>query len=64
MRDADDMLCDDEDTFEPDGSPTIATLQRWSREGDMEAIDGCGPVEDDGYCEHGKPSWMRSMGLI
>jgi hypothetical protein len=33
-------------------------------DGTMKATDGCGPVEDDGRCEHGgAASLMRSIGL-
>ncbi len=43
--------------------PDIETIIEWSHDGDMEATDGCG-VEDDGYCEHGHPSWMLELGMI
>ena len=58
MRDAENMLCDD------DGTPDLETIARWSQAGEMEATDGCGPIEDDGYCEHGRPSWMLTLGFI
>lgn len=29
----------------------------------VEALDGC-PVEDDGTCHHGYPSWLVYAGLI
>ncbi|HSW43489.1 MAG TPA: hypothetical protein VLM76_13355 [Patescibacteria group bacterium] len=60
---AGDEFYDDDVTSGTD-SPDLATLERWSWDGEMEATDGCGPIEDDGYCEHGKPSWMRAFGLI
>jgi hypothetical protein len=44
--------------------PSIATLERWSWDGEMKAIDGCGGVEDDGHCAHGKPSWLLCLGMI
>lgn len=31
---------------------------------DAEAIDGCGPVEPDGHCEHGCPAWPLHKGMI
>lgn len=31
---------------------------------DTVAIDGCEPVDPDGCCEHGQPSWLVYMGLI
>lgn len=49
-------------TDEP--TPSINVLKRWSWEGQMEATDGCGPIEDDGHCEHGKPSWLLHLGFI
>ncbi len=45
-------------------APGAIALEAMSWDGDMEATDGCGPVEDDGYCEHGHPSWMLELGLI
>jgi len=38
-------------------------LQEWDADGGCEATDGCW-VEPDGYCEHGKPSWMVALGLL
>ena len=29
-----------------------------------EATDGCGPIEPDGTCEHGYPSWELYWGVI
>jgi hypothetical protein len=46
------------------GEPSIEQLQDWSDNGGMEAVDGCGGVEDDGTCEHGAPSWMLHLNLI
>ena len=44
--------------------PDLETLMRWNDDdGGCEATDGCW-VEPDGYCEHGKPSWLIAMGLI
>jgi hypothetical protein len=34
-----------------------------SDEEEPEALDGC-PVEPDGICPHGHPSWLRYLGLI
>ncbi len=45
-------------------APDDETLEAMSHDGEMEATDGCGPVEDDGYCEHGHPSWMFELGMI
>jgi hypothetical protein len=44
--------------------PSIEQLMEWEAEGFCQAIDGCFPVEPDGYCQHGKPSWMIVLGLI
>lgn len=44
--------------------PTIEQLIEWLEEGWAEAIDGCGPLELDGYCIHGKPSWLIELGMI
>ena len=43
--------------------PSVATMTRWLNDGVAKATDGC-QVEPDGYCEHGKPSWIIKMGLI
>jgi len=43
--------------------PDIETLQEWMDEGFCEATDGC-PVEPDGECEHGCPSWLVVLGMI
>jgi len=43
--------------------PTIEELEEWLSEGVAEATDGC-PVELDGTCEHGCPSWLIELGLI
>ena len=43
--------------------PSIATMERWISSGVAKATDGC-TVEPDGYCEHGKPSWLIAEGLI
>ena len=26
--------------------------------------DGCEPIEPDGTCEHGYPSWLLQLGII
>jgi len=43
--------------------PDFSTLMRWFVDGECEATDGC-PIEQDGYCEHGNPSWFIFLGLI
>jgi len=45
--------------------PDMDTLEQWLRECGCEAacIYQCW-VEPDGYCEHGKPSWLLKLGLI
>ncbi len=45
-------------------APDDETLEQMSREGEMDATDGCGAIEDDGFCEHGHPSWMLWLGMI
>jgi len=59
---------EDENELEYDKSltpPDIDTLMEWEAEGGCEAACefGCW-VESDGYCEHGKPSWLLVMELI
>ena len=46
-----------------DEEPSMEQLQQWMFDGVCEATDGC-PIEPDGTCEHGHPSWMLHMGLI
>lgn len=29
-----------------------------------EATDGCFPLEPDGVCEHGHPTWLRRRGVV
>ncbi len=45
--------------------PDMETLMEWMDDGAGEAAcpHGC-IVETDGYCEHGKPSWLIVLGLI
>ena len=44
--------------------PDIEIIIDWSQDGEMEATDGCGGIEDDGFCEHQHPSWMLDLGMI
>lgn len=44
--------------------PDWETLQEWMFDGVCEAVDGCYPIELDGHCEHGAPSWFLYLGLI
>jgi hypothetical protein len=45
--------------------PDLDTLMEWEAEGGCEAACPEGRwVEPDGYCPHGKPSWLIVMGLI
>lgn len=43
--------------------PSIKTMEKWMDTGIAKATDGC-KVEPDGYCSHGKPSWLLVLGLI
>jgi len=43
--------------------PDIEELEDWVSECWAEAVDGC-PVEPDGTCEHGYPSWLMVLGYI
>ena len=43
--------------------PDEETLEEWLMDGVAEADDGC-PVELDGHCPHGRPSWFIHLGLI
>ena len=61
------LHADDSITVAPEPTtpePSIDQLRDWSDNGGMEAIDGCGGIEDDGTCEHGAPSWMLHLNLI
>ena len=44
--------------------PELNQLEEWMDEGVCSATDGCFPVEPDGVCEHGYPSWLIEMGMI
>lgn len=43
--------------------PDEDMLRYWIWDGVAEATDGC-PVEPDGLCPHGHPSWLLRQGLI
>lgn len=43
--------------------PSIRTMEKWVCNGVAKATDGC-RVEPDGYCPHGKPSWLIQLGVI
>lgn len=43
--------------------PSIDTMTYWVYDGVAEATDGC-PIEPDGVCEHGHPSWLIVHALI
>lgn len=43
--------------------PSQRQLEEWEELGGCEATDGCW-VEPDGYCQHGKPSWLVALGVI
>ena len=44
--------------------PDIDILMEWEFTDDYEATDGCSPIEPDGVCPHGYPSWILYLGLI
>ena len=44
--------------------PDLETLEEWMLDGCCEATDGCSPIEPDGTCIHGYPSWLLHLGLI
>jgi hypothetical protein len=46
-----------------DSEPDDDTLEYWVFDGVCEATDGC-PIEPDGVCHHGHPSWLLYLGLI
>lgn len=65
MRDSATLKRDFESYPDPTGEyPSIETLLEWAEDGICSAIDGCEPVELDGTCEHGAPSWFLYLGLI
>lgn len=33
-------------------------------DGDAVCTDGCFPLEPDGVCEHGHPTWLRRLGVV
>ncbi len=43
--------------------PCAATMERWSNDGGCKALDGCW-VEPDGDCQHGLPSWLKTLHYI
>jgi hypothetical protein len=43
--------------------PTREQVEAWVVDSVAQATDGC-PVEGDGVCEHGHPSWLIRLGLI
>lgn len=43
--------------------PSLAQLMQWDEEGYALATDDC-PVEPDGTCPHGHPSWLLWEGMI
>jgi hypothetical protein len=44
--------------------PDIETIEAWVMDAEIpEATDGC-PIEPDGVCPHGHPSWLIRLGLI
>lgn len=43
--------------------PTLATLERWNRDGVCKTVLGT-KTEPDGYGHHGEPSWLLVYGLI
>jgi len=46
-------------------TPEIEEIMEWESEGGCyAACDHNCWVEPDGYCEHGKPSWMLKLGYI
>lgn len=54
------MACDRSAWGDP---PDADTLEDWLLDGAAEAVDGC-PVEPDGHCPHGCPSWLLVLGLV
>jgi len=49
--------------IECDPIPSMDQLGYWVSDCIAESIDGC-MVEPDGYCEHGRPSWLLALGMI
>jgi len=43
--------------------PSMEDLEEMIFDGDCWATDGC-PIEPDGTCPHGHPSWLLRLGLI
>jgi len=43
--------------------PTDDDLETQVHEGIVQATDGC-PVEPDGTCPHGHPSWLVNMEIL
>ena len=46
-------------------TPTMATLERWEENGVAKCTGACKcPVELDGTCPNGYPSWLLELGMI
>jgi hypothetical protein len=54
---------DHPDAYRCTKPPTEETMMRWEESGIARATDGC-KVEPDGDCHHGRPSWLKFMGLM
>ena len=46
-----------------EAEPTMDELSAMMVDSVARATDGC-PIEADGVCEHGHPSWLLQLGLI
>lgn len=45
--------------------PSMDEFEWWVFDSLCEAACTCGAqVEPDGYCEHGRPSWLLAVGLV
>ena len=43
--------------------PDMEQISDWVFDCICEALDEC-PIEPDGHCEHGYPSWLIALNLI
>jgi len=51
------------DAIQIRGIPCMKTMEHWVSDCVARTPCGC-RVEPDGYCEHGRPSWLLVLGYV